>query len=849
MVEKILIYDIESKTLGAKPDIKTDVLRVFGAYSYITNKYYIIPAEDKKFITKLIEKHDFLIGFNNKGYDNPVLENNGYNLNYKTIIDLREIFKKRAASMTAKGQILSKALMKYSLDFITKYLGLVDEDSSKADIDYNIFKKDKWTKKEIEQIKYYTKRDVEITKKLYEWVEQYFEAFKPFLPKEEVKKKRHITDTMAKFGYKANAHFMKWEATYNTEVFNQAYVQEEKISGGYVAYPSQEKISAKEIIDENDNKHYKDLIIQEDFSSLYPHIMIMANLHDRNKDNTGWHGGDLFEVEGYYNDKKLGDMARLLRKWYHLRLKYKCKGILEDGTIFKLKDSEKYVGKKYLSPPEDEESLDIETVLITKDKAEELKNYVFDKKEYTIKILLNLQYGILNHPYYELVYDSVAGGDCTRLGRQFVKYARKRYREEGYPIVYTDSVSKNTKISLENGEQIRIEDYWDKYTYNNFDDEKQYRDCKKLILTCDDNYKNKLTLPKKIIRHKTSKKMYRIILSNTHTLEVTDDHSLITIDPESQKLISVKPENLKNINYVLVNKSSRIDKKNVLQLSNVNKKIDKDFHLVRIKDIEVYYQNDYVYDFSVDKYERFYANDILVHNTDSWYFVDIYNDKDKYLKLKDDVIKEIKSSMPFPQLTFDADVDAVIKHIYFFKGKQEEKDTDVEMDDDDYKNKPKGLMKKNYIYVETDDSITIKNLGIAKKNITPLSKKIFWEKMKPRIIQGEIKFYKSEIHNWIIELLSKDLTLIYMRKDVKETKDYKKSKTGIQYQISKNYGPGIHFLIPNKRHVGIGKGVKYCSVEEFKELNMSIEDIDLSGVWKELKYFVKEPKTRSLFDY
>lgn len=673
MVEKILIYDIESKTLGAKPDINTDVLRVFGAYSYVTNKYYIVPAEDKKFITKLIDKHDFLVGFNNKGYDNPVLENNGYNLNYKTIIDLREIFKKRAASMTAKGQILSKALMKYSLDFITKYLGLVDEDSSKADIDYNIFKKDKWTKKEIEQIKYYTERDVEITKKLYEWVEQYFEAFIPFLPKEEVKKKRHITDTMAKFGYKANAHFMKWEATYNTEVFNQAYVQEEKISGGYVAYPSQEKISAKQIVDENGHKHYKDLIIQEDFSSLYPHIMIMANLHDRNKDNTGWHGGDLFEVEGYYNDKKLGDMARLLRKWYHLRLKYKCKGILEDGTIFKLKDSEKYIGKKYLSPPEDEESLDIETVLITKDKAEELKNYVFDKKEYTIKILLNLQYGILNHPYYELVYDSVAGGDCTRLGRQFVKYARKRYREEGYPIVYTD--------------------------------------------------------------------------------------------------------------------------------------------------------------------------------TDSWYFVDIYNDKDKYLKLKDDVIKEIKSSMPFPQLTFDADVDAVIKHIYFFKGKQEEKDTDVEMDDDDYKNKPKGLMKKNYIYVETDDSITIKNLGIAKKNITPLSKKIFWEKMKPRIIQGQIKFYKSEIYNWIIELLSKDLTLIYMRKDVKETKDYKKSKTGIQYQISKTYGPGIHFLIPNKRYVGIGKGVKYCSVEEFKELNMSIDDIDLSGVWKELKYFVKEPKTKSLFDY
>src|SRR6056297_3754910 len=70
-------------------------------------------------------------------------------------------------------------------------------------------------------------------------------------------------------------------------------------------------------------------------NSLYPHIMIMANLHSRNKENEGWHGGELFNVKGYYNDKEMSGLGKLLRKWYFVRLNYKQKGVLEDGTIFK----------------------------------------------------------------------------------------------------------------------------------------------------------------------------------------------------------------------------------------------------------------------------------------------------------------------------------------------------------------------------------------------------------------------------------------------------------------------------------------------------------------------------------
>ncbi len=249
--DRVLIYDIECATIGKKPDIKTDMMKFFGAYSYITDKYYVVPISDKKFIQKLIDSHKFLVGFNNKDYDDPIIQRHGFSLEYKRIIDLREIFKKRAGSMFASGQILSKALMSYSLDFITRFLKIVDEETAKDTLDYNIFKKNTWTQEEKQKIKHYTERDLEVTRKLYEWVEDYFEGFKDFVPEEEYKNKKHLTDTMAKYGYKADCYFMNWEPVYNTDMDFNNRDDEEKIAGGYVAYPAGEQFSAIEVEDAN----------------------------------------------------------------------------------------------------------------------------------------------------------------------------------------------------------------------------------------------------------------------------------------------------------------------------------------------------------------------------------------------------------------------------------------------------------------------------------------------------------------------------------------------------------------------------------------------------------------------
>ena len=288
---------------------------------------------------------------------------------------------------------------------------------------------------------------------------------------------------------------------------------------------------------------------------------------------------------------------------------------------------------------------------------------------------MNTAYGILNTSYYTRVYDEEAGGDCTRLGRQWTKHARKVFRDNGYPVIYTD--------------------------------------------------------------------------------------------------------------------------------------------------------------------------------TDSVYIIDNFHDKEKMLKVKQMIIEHIKLHSPFPKDTFDMGVDDEILYMFFFKRRDnKDKDTDVEMDEQDFIDKPKNLQKKNYIYVTKDGRVVIKNLGIKKKSTSPLSHKIFWEHLVPNIKKGQIKFSKVYIKNLIDELLQKDISLAFLRKQVGPFEQYKiKSPNSLPGQIAKKYGSGIFFLIPNTRNIGVGKGKSFCTMEEFNAHKLSYTDIDLDNIWKELDYFIKPVITKNIFEF
>jgi len=173
-----------------------------------------------------------------------------------------------------------------------------------------------------------------------------------------------------------------------------------------------------------------------------------------------------------------------------------------------------------------------------------------------------------------------------------------------------------------------------------------------------------------------------------------------------------------------------------------------------------------------------------------------------------------------------------------------------DLDPDDFVNKPKGFLKKNYIYVTKAGDVKIKNLGVKKKSNSLLSRKIFWEVLVPKIKEGEHKFSKVFLKNVIDKLLKQDLNLAAMRKDVGTWEQYKDSSpNGLQAQISKRYGPGIHFMIPITENFGVGKGKHYCTVAEFKEKNFRLDHINLNNVWKELGYFTKKPIVKNIFSF
>jgi len=663
MSNDVLIYDIETKTYG-KPDVTKDELRLFGCYSYKTNKYYLLKSKED--IQKVINAHKFLVGFNTIKYDNPIMERFGLDLKYKIIIDLRKIFKERAQSMKIKSGMLGDLLMKYSLDYISKIIGIVDDNEGKMEIDYKLFQKTTWTAEETEYIYKYTRKDVEVTKKMYEWIENYFSSFKPFLHQKDVDKKVYLTSSIAKFAYKAICKALNWEEQYGEFGDDDS----PGISGGYVAYPAGERFEGD--------------IYCLDFVSEYPHAMMQAGLHGRKKSfnisdvRPTWNGNDMCKLEGTYYIDELNDVDKLIRKLFMTRLFYKRKFLHTNGNVYKMNLISNFINEEmYVVDIENEKNLELIKIKVDDKlvkKYLDLFNSGIDPMEYTIKIIINALYGIFNSSYYSLVYDKIAGGDCTRLGRHWIKYARKKFRDNRYQILYTD--------------------------------------------------------------------------------------------------------------------------------------------------------------------------------TDSIFIKDPFNDKERMLKVKEEIINEIKKSVPFPQYTFDMGIDAEIKYMYFFKGgTKSEENKDEEMDEDDFINKHKGLMKKNYIYVTKDDKVKIKNLGLRKKSNSELSKKIFWDYLVPQIKKGEILFSKTYIKNIMRKLLEENLELAMMRKEVGKFEQYKKSPTCLSGQIAKKYGDGIHFLIPNTKRIGIGIGKFFCTLEEFKQQHMTIDDIDLKNVWQELNYFIKPVVIKNIFSF
>jgi len=296
-MKNVLILDIETKTFNDEVNPDNDVFKLAGYYNY-NNKKRGITANLTE-LQKEINAAKYIVTFNGKFYDIPILERHGINFKYKYQIDLKEIIKKRAGIIKIPEGRLVDNIDYYSLDNILKLLHL---SCGKTGMDYSILQKESkdWTEEEKKILAEYLFNDIEITKQLYEWVEKTFESFKMGLSDKDINGKKYLTTSPSVDCYKFICNVTGMKEEYENTIHK-------KYKGGWVEKPTVESAKGN--------------ILVLDFTSAYPSSIIQNNLFTL--DNNGKNIFDLYTLKGKYNTDKRGKIETALLNVFRKRLEMK----------------------------------------------------------------------------------------------------------------------------------------------------------------------------------------------------------------------------------------------------------------------------------------------------------------------------------------------------------------------------------------------------------------------------------------------------------------------------------------------------------------------------------------------
>ena len=178
------------------------------------------------------------------------------------------------------------------------------------------------------------------------------------------------------------------------------------------------------------------------------------------------------------------------------------------------------------------------------------------------KITANSLYGQTGAPTSPIFFIAIAAS-TTAVGRERLRFA-KRLVEENFPgseIIYGDSVTGDTPlICRDSNGDINITTIealgksW--HSYDQFKaGESNRKDKQQSLVDCEVWTSNGWSKVKRVIRHKTTKKIYRV-LTHTGCVDVTEDHSLL--DANSQ---IIKPKDCQ-IGTELLHKSFEFEQDN-----------------------------------------------------------------------------------------------------------------------------------------------------------------------------------------------------------------------------------------------------------------------------------------------
>lgn len=252
--------------------------------------------------------------------------------------------------------------------------------------------------------------------------------------------------------------------------------------------------------------------------------------------------------------------------------------------------------------------------------------------EQAIKILINSLYGYLGSPYSRF-YNMYIAEAITLTGQAIIRTSANLInddlekitgsKKDRIPGIDTDSVTHDT-ILLINNCKITIGEY-----YNSIPDinvVNSSKDIKKITNGDVALSFNGIDIESKPVlyamRHKVKKQLYRISVENDY-VDVTQDHSVMVIN-ELGNMITIKPKDLDTSKHKVIGLTNKFLKCN----------ITNDFTVECLGEVD-----DYVYDIEVEDNHNFFANNILVHNSNYIDLTDIVNsEKTGWYKKTDDEI-------------------------------------------------------------------------------------------------------------------------------------------------------------------------------------------------------------------